>query len=253
MEEDKINIESKVMDEITSGRVKLRSRYIFLAEKLGLGSALALTILLAVLFFNLVLYYLKASDNIGYLSFGSNGLFAFLESFPYLLVVVFVFLILVAGYIFKKTNIAYKKPFGYMAIGLVLSVLLVGVVLTYTGIAEKIEEESYRGRPAGFLFRPFLKHGFDQRKFGVAGRVIELNKKNIVLQTPGGLIKIETLSGEDLWKKIAVNNFIIAIGEKREDVFVVQKLRVIDEDDLPMIKHGVRRRFGPPTTSFFHN
>ena len=75
---EKINIEDKVMSEINSGRVKLRSKYIFLAEKLGIGSAFALSALLGVLFFTLVLYYLRASDNLRYLSFGSRGLFAFL-------------------------------------------------------------------------------------------------------------------------------------------------------------------------------
>ena len=45
-----INLEDKVMSEIKSGRVKLRSKYIFLAEKLGVGSVLVFTILLAVLF-----------------------------------------------------------------------------------------------------------------------------------------------------------------------------------------------------------
>jgi len=60
----KNELEKNVMDKIKTGRVKLRSRYVFLAEKLGLGSALALSFMLAALFFSLFLSYLKASDNL---------------------------------------------------------------------------------------------------------------------------------------------------------------------------------------------
>ena len=100
------NLEDKVMESIKGGNVKLRSRYLFLAEKLGLGSALVLTILLAVLFFSLVLFYLQATDNLWYLSFGSRGIYAFLESFPYFLVVALVILILLSDWILKKSGVS---------------------------------------------------------------------------------------------------------------------------------------------------
>ena len=51
MEKD---LENKIMSKIKSGKIKLRSRYVFAAQKLGLGGALVLTILLAILFFSLV-------------------------------------------------------------------------------------------------------------------------------------------------------------------------------------------------------
>ena len=89
-------IEEKVMAEIKSGKVKLRSRYVFLAEKLGIGSAFIFSVFLAVLFFTLVLFYLQASDNLGYLSFGSRGMFAFLETFPYLLVATLIICVFIA-------------------------------------------------------------------------------------------------------------------------------------------------------------
>jgi hypothetical protein len=95
MQDEKL--ENSIMGKIKSGQVKLKSKYIFWAEKLGLGTAFALTVILSILFFNLILFYLKETDNLKYLSFGKFGIFAFLESFPYLLVVVFIVLIVLAG------------------------------------------------------------------------------------------------------------------------------------------------------------
>ena len=49
------NLKKKIMGEIESGRVTVRSRYLFMAEKLGLGSAMVLTVVLGSLFVALVL------------------------------------------------------------------------------------------------------------------------------------------------------------------------------------------------------
>ena len=55
--EDKL--ENSIMGKIKTGQVKIRSKYVFIAEKLGLGTAFALSVLLSILLFNLILFYLK--------------------------------------------------------------------------------------------------------------------------------------------------------------------------------------------------
>ena len=143
MNETQNKIENEVMNKISSGKLQLRSKYIFLAEKLGIGSAFTLTILLAVLCFNLALFYLRASDNMAYLSFGSQGFLTFLESFPYLLVVALIILVFCAGWLIKKSDLSYKKPFGYFAVGLICFVVIGGIILTYTTVAGKIGQENF--------------------------------------------------------------------------------------------------------------
>lgn len=245
MEDKKINVEEKVMGRIKSGRVKLRSRYIFLAEKLGLGSVFVLSILLAVLFFNLVLFYLRASDNLAYLSFGSRGFFAFLESFPYLLVVVFVLLIFIAGFLVKKSDWSYKKPFGCLAIGIIALVIIFGSFLALTSIAERIERGAFGEHPAGMFFRPFFRPGFDERRLGEAGLIIEANEETVVIQTPHGLQKIDLSKLEDKPDQpLAAGFFVMAVGERKGDVFMARGIRIVNEKDLLMIRRGVRRHFG---------
>jgi len=265
MEEKQNNkLEEKVMGDIKGGKLKLRSRYIFLAEKLGVGSALTLSILLAVLFFSLALFYLKASDNLIYLSFGSLGFYAFLESFPYLLVVSLIVFIFIAGLIIKKSDLSYKKPFGYLAIGLIVFILAAGSVLAFTNIAEDIEQQSFGPGfgPVGFIFRPFLQNGLDERNGGIAGKVVEVDNGYIIIQTPRGLTKVDLSELETpLKEQLQAGSFIIAIGEKKGDVFEAHSLHVVNENDLPMIRRGVHRRFGllPPvpgitgTAAFFTN
>ena len=245
VDQDK-KIEDKIMVEIKSGRLKLRSKYIFLAEKLGLGSAFVLSLILAVLFFNLVLFYLKASDDLGYLSFGSRGWLAFLESFPYLLVTSLVILIVIAGLIIRKTGMAYKRPFGYWAMGLVVFVLLAGTVLAFTNIAERIEARAYGRHPAGFLMRPFLERGFAGRHRGLAGRVIKVTEDYLGVQTPEQVERISLKHLEmPLREPVEDGMFVMAVGEQKDGIFEAKMIRVVEEGEMPMVGRGVHRRFGP--------
>lgn len=238
-------IEEKVMAKIKSGKVRLRSKYIFLAEKLGLGSAFILSVLLAVLFFNLALFTLKSSDNLGYLSFGSRGIFAFLECFPYQLIIIFVVFIFIAGFILKKNDILYKKPFGRLALGLMGLVVIAGVILAFTNIAERIEQRVYGSHPGGNFFRPLFSRGLEERQRGIAGRVVEIGNGYLNIQTPFGVKKID-LSKLDMPvpEEMATGSFIMAAGKNKEDVFEARMIRVANPEEMPIIQRGVHRRFG---------
>jgi len=240
-------IEQKVMTEIKSGRVKLRSKFVFLAEKLGIGSAFVLSALFAVLFLALTFFYLKSSDNLRYLSFGSRGFFAFLESFPYFLVVVFIVLIILTGLILKKSGFAYQKPFGRLALVLAGFIIVFGGLLTWAGIGERIERHSLERRPIGNFFRPFLQQGFGERNNGFAGRVIKVEEENILLQAPWGEVKVNLSKLEKLLvEEIKVDDFVLMVGEKNGDSFEAHFLRVITGKEPPLMRHGIEQRFPLP-------
>ena len=223
----KEDLENKIMKEIKGGRAKLKSKYVFLAEKLGLGSGLVLTILLGVLLFSLILYYAKETDNLIYLSFGPNGFLAFMESFPYLFVVFFIIIILLAGFLIKKTDFSYKKSFGVWSVCLIVFIILMGTVLTFTNINKRFDDHMFA--------QPF----FEQRN-GIAGKVIQINNDILVLNTKKG---IEYINIENINVPLKENDFIIMIGERRQDSFFAKDVKIIeDPQKMPL----VRKKLGPP-------
>lgn len=239
------NLENKIMARIKSGQVSLRSRYVFMAEKLSLGSAVVLSLLLAVLLAALVLYYFKTSDNLIYLSFGSRGLMAFLESFPYLTVAVTVILVLAAGYLVKRAEFSYRWPFKYLALGLVGFVILSGVALGAVGVGEKIEQESLRAGWAGGLFRPLLAPPYEGRR-GLVGRVTEIGNDYLLVQTPRRVMRIDLSNLQaTLPETIQEGIMVVAIGDRQEDSFAAKEIRLATPEDMPLIHHGIKRRFGP--------
>lgn len=248
----RVGVEQKVMGDIKSGKVQLRSKYIFLAEKLGVGSAIILTALLAVLFFNLFLFYLKTSDNLAYLSFGQVGIFAFLESFPYLLVSNFILLIFVAGYFLKKSAFAYKKPFGIVALVLVVLVLAAGGGLAFSklGFNERVEREAFGPNPHMSFMRNFMSGGMDEMGRGIVGRVALIKNDHMIVQTPRSLetIYYAGLSAEKV-RTTQVGDVAVFVGERKDGDFYAQDIRLLKKDDMPMIRRNILRRHGERRTN----
>jgi len=244
MEEKQPTIEQKVMKDIHSGKVKLRSRYIFLAEKLGLGSAVILSLLLGALAFNVLFFYLRATDNLIYLSFGRAGLFAFLESFPYLLVIGCIILVFLAGILVKKSNLSYKRPFAYSAVLLVAIIIAGGAALTYTGIAEGLEKKGCRQGNGDRIIKPFFRNCFYSRKYGVAGKILGFEESAIILQTPEGLRRVLVKHNPSL-DVLRPGQFVVVVGELNDETFQAQEVRIIDEGRIPMIRRGIMHRFPP--------
>jgi len=233
-------LENSIMGKIKSGKVKLKSKYVFLAEKLGLGTAFALSMLLSILFFNLIFFYLKETDNLKYLSFGKFGIFAFLESFPYLLVVVFIILIVLSGYLLTRSDVSYKKPFGYLAIGMVLLIMIFGGVLTYTNLGQSFEKQARIGNESA---RIFFKPLTDIRNNGMAGVVFEKGEDYLILQTPQGLRRLETKSVENM-PTVEKGQFIITVGQGGQFNFKATKVRLTNKEDIPSIDRGINFKFG---------
>ena len=239
---DSKKLENKVMSEIKSGKVRLRSRYLFLAEKLGLESVFILSVILSVLFFNLVLFYLKSTGNLEYLGFGTSGIVAFLESFPYLLVIGFISFLFLAGYLMMKADFSYKKPFKYFALSLIVIVMLTGIVLAYTDVSEKIEQQAFSDGLSGVVLKPFLNRAVGLHRNGISGKIFEVSDDYIIMEIPSGLQKVD-LKNLKLEEKLKLekNQFVIAVGERKDDIFIAGQIRIVNETDMPMIGRGIRR------------
>lgn len=237
-------LENKIMSEIKSGKVKLRSKYFFLAEKLGLESAFILSVILAVLFFNLFFFYLKTTDNLEYLSFGTVGILAFLESFPYLLIISFILFLFIAGYLITKADFSYKKPFKYFAVILIVFVMFVGTVLSFTNISEKFEKEIFSENSSGNILRPFLNRGMGLRNNGLSGKIFEVSDNYLVVEIPSGLqkVNIENLEIEKEFN-FEKGQFVIIIGERKDNDFRADKIKIVNENRLLMIERGIHRNY----------
>ena len=79
---------------------------------------------------------------------------------------------------------------------------------------------------------------------GVSGAVSEIHDNHLIVQTPCGLqrINLEKIKFEE-FQEFKKGDFVIVVGERREKDFLAFRIRVVDEDEFPMIKHGIHREF----------
>ncbi len=246
MENSNETTQNKVMEQINTGQVKLRSKYLFLAEKFSIGSGIILSVLLAIFFLSLLFYYLRATDNIIYLSFGESGLLAFLESFPYLLVTAFIACVLLAGALLKMSGSVYRQPFKYIALILVGGILVVGIGLTLARVDRIFEKNMYLRSRTGIIVQPLLQPGLNERNRGIAGRVVEIMSPFMTLQTPRGLQKVDISQVPSVdTANLATGMFVVGIGQKQEGLFLARHVRQVAPGKTRIIEGGVNRRFGP--------
>ncbi len=236
------NLENKILTDIKSGRLKLRSKYIFLVERFSLGSVFILSLILIILFLNLVLFYIRATGNLAYLSFGIDGLAAFLESFPYLLVISLIILILLIGYFIKKNNLVYKLPFKYTVLFLLFIVILASSALAYTNIADKLEQQVYKSETNIPFLKSFFNCGHHSNNRGVVGVIQEIRPNELYIKSPHGFIIIN-FSKYQIQQDFKVGQFVMAIGIKNKNFFMAKRIRVINQEDLPVINRHIHRHF----------
>ena len=228
MSRDKeVYLKAKVMKKIRDEKINFRSRYIFLAKKLGLGGGLTLSLILAALFLNLTFFGVKASGSLGFLSFGRKGILAFLESFPYHWTLIGLAFFILASIILSRYDISYKKPFKRILAILLLSVFIAGAVLSVSGVNEAIEDRVNQGH------FPFLRSFYGKRhgmwRNALLGEIAEVKSDGLMVdiaQERTVFIKFteNTLfpAGSDFNK----GDYIQVIGEWEKEVFNAHVLQI---------------------------
>lgn len=120
----KKNIANTIRKQIQSGTLSMRSSVSIWAEKLGIGSGLILLLLVLIFLMGSILYWNSINSELLYPGYGGFGIRSYLESFPYLLVILFVFFFILGSFLLRKYDFSYKQPFM-----LILSVVLGAVLL----------------------------------------------------------------------------------------------------------------------------
>lgn len=240
MEQNNNTIESRVMENIASGRVKLRSRYLFLAERVAFGSAILFGALAAALIFSLIFFYVRETETLRFFVFGRAGLYAFLESFPFGSVIAFVILSFVTALLLRRADVSYRKPFVIIVGALLFFIVGTGFILAKTRAMDMLEHVSRQENFTGHMMRPF----FGQRKgmmrnYGVVGRVIKIDGDEILMQTPEGVRELRFTQLHGRAADLVPGAFIMGIGARDGGQFRMKQYRVVPEDEARMMRRRV--------------
>ena len=248
-QDKKIDLKAKVMRKIRDGKINFRSRYIFLAKKLGLGGGLTLSLILAVLFLNLTFFGVKATGSLEFLSFGTKGILAFLESFPYHWILIGLAFFVFASIILSRYDISYKRPFRVVLAILLLSVFVVGAIISVSGVNEAIEDRVNQGHFP--LMRPFYRRMHGMWRNALLGEVAEVKSDGLMVEIAQEKTVFIKFTENTLFPAESVfskGDYIRVLGEweEEEEVFNAQVLQIAGQRRQEMM--GPRRKNQTPMT-----
>lgn len=203
----KSDLTKKVMTTIRTQKVKMKPRLWFALSSMLLGIGLAVSLVLAIFFVNLVLFKIQAQGSLAFLFLGRLGIRGFLANFPWWSVTLAVGGVAGGLFLLKRYDFSYKKSFWGIALLVVAFILTLGFLVDRIGANKKI---------ANFVV---LRQAYRQEFSGqnwVVGEIIEINQEEILLETP--LRKqIRVIKGE---------NTLVPTGS---DFTVGQRIRVVGE------------------------
>ena len=100
MSQDK-SIKNELMKKIKKDEIKMTSRWVCIAQKIGLKSGLALTILVIAFLVNAFLYYIKSNELLLSLHYGDTVWQKLLHSLPYDLILIIAAFVVILNFIFN--------------------------------------------------------------------------------------------------------------------------------------------------------
>lgn len=136
---DKLNFESKIISQIKTNEIKMRSKWYFVLGSLLLFSSLVGLSMGIVFLVNLTIFFIRRNGPIC-----NWRLQSILSTFPWWIPIIAVGGMFLAIWLLKKYDLSYKKSFKLIIIAFVLAILLAGFLIDRFGLNEYLSQGKMR-------------------------------------------------------------------------------------------------------------
>jgi len=214
----KKTVADTIQSKIKRGELTMRSSFSVWIEKLSLDSGVIMIIISLILISGLTFYWTNNNNELLFGGYGKYGMLSFIQSFPYFLLVLFIFLFLMLTFLFRKFDMSYKKPFIVIFSIIFSFILLFGWISTQYPLGQRL----YRNNEKG------LHLGMKNSKNAVLGTVIQIQKNLVMIRTTDSRqIKIIIDSNTHFsYGKPEIGNFIRSVGNWENENFNAIGIRV---------------------------
>lgn len=182
---EQINLSKKIKNEIANGKIKMRSKWVFAIEKLGLEGGLIFSIILGVIMICLMLYIMEENGVFEFAEFGFTSLPIIFDNIPRDLVIIAIILFLIANLIIKQFDFSYRKPFYIFSCGALTIVVLAVAFLTYSGASRTIISKITNTKIVkNIITNRIIKEPLGDK--AVIGKIVKVGSDKIYVFTPDG-------------------------------------------------------------------
>jgi hypothetical protein len=221
MQEKKHSVKEKVMESVRSKKVTMRSHAAFMAEKLGLESALAGAIIFGALFVSILFYFFKKTGILKFLSLGAPGVKIFLLALPYDYIALVIFFIILAIYFANQIELFCGNctRTDYFALYFFIGSLLLGILFGIIGVGEYFQGWSQKNIP---------------KESAICGKIQSFSQNEVLVEDEKGkLVRVFLTSPEMEKYEYETGKFLRAIGTRdsnNDNLFHAEILRCCDDE-----------------------
>ena len=240
----------KVLDKIEKGELKKHSKLYFVFKSFVYGLGLVLVITFSVVIGSFIIFFLRASGLLFLPKFGFSGLKIFLFSFPWFLALVVLTLILLIGWLVKKSPVVYRKPLLYSILAIFILILFSSFLFERTRFHTALfkRAQDYKLPVIGSAYRGCC---LKQIKNTYIGEVTELAENGFYFKTRKGQdfnVIFSKNTRFPFGKDIKVGDLLIVMGERQNSKILASGVRKIEDIDnlcLPHMNYKLPKRFMP--------
>lgn len=226
---DKINISDQILKKIKTDDVKMRSKWFFVAERLGLESGLLLSLLIGVAILCLMIYIMEENGAFEFTEFGPSGWPVIWDNIPLDLVIAAVVFFIIANYIIKQFDFSYKKPFYIFSCSALVVIASFGLFLTYTGVSHAIFDKiAQTGFAKNLMQQRITKAPMGEK--ALVGKIVKVSSDRIYVSMPGGKVaevKFAPKIQRPLDIKYGLGQMVKIIGQKNGQTFGAKVIRIV--------------------------
>jgi glucan phosphoethanolaminetransferase (alkaline phosphatase superfamily) len=128
------DIKKEILGKINKGEVKIKPKRWFHFIKFGVAFLIVILALSAVVFANYFVYIPKKMG-----AFRGSGMGAYTSYMPFVLLVIIILMILISVWLYKEFEGGYKKSFVFIFLVSLVAIIIIGAVLAFSGVNEKLE------------------------------------------------------------------------------------------------------------------
>jgi len=231
--EPTIDLSSRVLERIQKQKINMRSKWIFIAEKLGLESGLLLSVLIAIFMIGLAFYILDENGIFEFSEFGFKSFRVFLDNIPFDIAAFAIVFLLVSEIIIRKFDFSYKKYFKYLPYLVFTFVIVGGVVMYKIDYGRELFEREKAGSLSILYSNKITKNPRGER--AIIGKITQISERMYVIQTPQGQIYQVNyfLPSESPSHEIFFEGQIVKIiGRRNGEIFQAEDMRTVRNNYL---------------------
>ncbi|PIV62500.1 hypothetical protein COS12_02130 [Candidatus Roizmanbacteria bacterium CG01_land_8_20_14_3_00_33_9] len=232
----KKTIVDKITNKIKKGEITMKSQLSIWTEKLGLDGGIVIIFSLLIFLAGFILFWMNSNNDLLFGGYGKYGLFSFIQSFPYILGVVFTLLFLFLIIIFRKFDFSYKKPFLIILLFILVGIILLGWISIKQPLGQRIYQQEGRR----------FRMGMMNNSNAVSGSVIQVNTNSFTIKDENNENKTVSFNSKTHFPfgQPKEGNQIRSVGFWDGDVFIAIGVRVFDESNPSTLGPGMMRGRG---------